>query len=364
MERKGAKEHLMSFNELELACKEFYNSKDGMLMTIPQSIEEVKKILSSADNRQMAINNVFSRFDMQQEKNVPEDTFLNIKSDIAVLKHLRYLPVIKHSHSFIELVYIFEGQCNHRVGDTDFEMKKGDVCIVAPDVMHCISVFDDNSIILNILVRRSTFNTTFFELLTEDNILSDFFARIVYGANKLNPYILFRAGEDELLQSIVLDLYYEYKDQEKFCFELLNILFKLFCILLLRNHEKNVIVFNHLSNKQDDDIIHALKYIQNNYNNNNLKLSSVAKMFNYSEGHFSRLIKEYTGRTFSEIVREIKIKKAAELYMNPSISVKEIVEEVGYTDISHFYRSFKWYYGMTPKEYRNKRNMSTDCKRA
>lgn len=28
--------------------------------------------------------------------------------------------------------------------------------------------------------------------------------------------------------------------------------------------------------------------------------------------------------------------------------------EVGYTDISYFYRAFKSYYGMTPSEFRNK----------
>lgn len=356
MEQRGIQEHLMSLDELESACKDFYYTRDGRLIVLPQSIEEVKKILSTADNRRKSINNVFSRADLQQDKYLPEDVFLNIKSDVAVLKHLRYLPVILHSHSFIELVYVLEGQCSHWVGDTNFEMNKGDVCIVAPDVMHCISVFDDVSIVLNILIRCSTFDTAFFELLTKDNILSDFFVRIVYGENKLNPCILFRTGEDELLHSIVIDLYYEYNNLGRFCFELLNILLKLFCTLLLRNHEKNVIVMNPFSSRQNDDIIRALIYIRNNFKN--LKFHNVAKLFNYSEGHFSRLIKEHTGHTFSGIIREIKVKKAAELLMNPSVSVQEIVGNVGFADMSHFYRSFKQYFGMTPIKYRNKRNMS------
>ena len=126
----------------------------------------------------------------------------------------------------------------------------------------------------------------------------------------------------------------------------------LFCTNLLRNHEKNISVINPIANIQDSNIVPVLRYIQNNYIS--ITFSQVAKLFNYSEAHFSRMIKEYTGRTFSEIIRELRVKKAAELLANPVITINEIVEKVGYTDTSHFYRNYKQYYNMTPMEYRNK----------
>ncbi len=357
MNREEIMAKFKELDEMELACREFYNSKDGMLITIPQGMEDVKALIGSPGNRQMDINKVFLRIELQHEESIPEETFLNIKSDVAVLKHMRYLPAMIHSHSFIEIVYVLEGHCSHSTGDVTFEMEKGDICLVAPDVKHYISVFDDESIILNLLVRRSTFDTAFFELLAEDDILSDFFARIIYGANKMSPYILFRAGGDESLRNIILDLYSEYESSKRHKERMVNILLMLFCTLLLRNHEKDVSVINPVVNKQDDNIVLALRYIKNNFST--VTFTHVAKLFNYSEAHFSRLIKEYTGRTFSEIVREIKVKKAAELLLNPAISTNEIVEKVGYTDVSHFYRNFKQHYGMTPIEYRNKSKESS-----
>ena len=51
-------------------------------------------------------------------------------------------------------------------------------------------------------------------------------------------------------------------------------------------------------------------------------------------------------------MRELRARRAVELLANPAISLEQVVEAAGYTDVSHFYRSFRRDHGMTPAEYR------------
>ena len=130
-----------------------------------------------------------------------------------------------------------------------------------------------------------------------------------------------------------------------------NALLTIFFIHLLRNHEKNMIVPNPVGRKQENNIIFILKYIEMHYNS--LTLSELAAFFNYSERHLSRILKNYTGQTFSSLIQNVRLARAAELLNQPTLPVAAVMEEIGYSNITHFYKIFEKKFGMTPTEYRN-----------
>lgn len=68
-----------------------------------------------------------------------------------------------------------EGSCTNYILEQTIQMKTGDICIIAPDTPHAISVFSDDSVIFNIILRTSTFETAFFGTLSDNDVLSDFF---------------------------------------------------------------------------------------------------------------------------------------------------------------------------------------------
>ncbi|MFR2823571.1 MAG: hypothetical protein ACLTCQ_02495 [Enterocloster bolteae] len=67
-----------------------------------------------------------------------------------------------------------KGHCSQDVGKDRIEMEEGDFCLLAPDTIHSVSVFD-NSLLVNILVRRSTFEDIFFNMLRGHKHDSHFF---------------------------------------------------------------------------------------------------------------------------------------------------------------------------------------------
>ena len=71
-----------------------------------------------------------------------------------------------------------------------------------------------------------------------------------------------------------------------------------------------------------------------------------------SKPYLSKYIKDKSDMTFSDIVRNVRLKKARALLKNTGMTVDNIADSVGYQNVEHFIRLFKKKYGMTPVQYR------------
>jgi AraC-like DNA-binding protein len=96
----------------------------------------------------------------------------------------------------------------------------------------------------------------------------------------------------------------------------------------------------------------ALKYIRGNMDRE-LSRAEVARHTGISPGHFSQLLKERTGRSFVELLRETRVQAACEMLAQAGPSLSEIAAVCGFCDQSYFTHVFKDVRGMTPKQYRD-----------
>jgi two-component system response regulator YesN len=101
-------------------------------------------------------------------------------------------------------------------------------------------------------------------------------------------------------------------------------------------------------------ITRAREYVEANYTND-IMLTQVAEHVNLSSVYLSRLFKEQGGMNFSDFLVQCRINRACELLKETSYKIYEICEEVGYTDVKHFYGVFKKKMHCTPSEYRHGR---------
>ncbi|WP_066714695.1 2-isopropylmalate synthase [Clostridium sp. Marseille-P299] len=107
------------------------------------------------------------------------------------------------------------------------------------------------------------------------------------------------------------------------------------------------------TDKKDERIVTIVNYIQAHYKS--VTLDDLSEEFYLSKPYLSKYIKEHTGTTFGEIVKEIRINKAKTLLKNNGMTVEAIAENVGYQNVEHFNRLFKRAFGITPVQYRNQR---------
>ena len=117
--------------------------------------------------------------------------------------------------------------------------------------------------------------------------------------------------------------------------------------------------FDHLQDNANDKSYILMEkitdYICNNISQN-ISLSTVAEHFNFSAGYLCKFFKENMSISFSNFVINKKFEKATELLLNDlNSSVAEISNRVGYWDTAYFNRQFKSKYGVTPLQYRKRR---------
>lgn len=92
--------------------------------------------------------------------------------------------------------------------------------------------------------------------------------------------------------------------------------------------------------------------IQSRYHTK-LTEETIAKELGISSGYLSTMYKESTGRTLSEYLLMIRMRKAEELMENTHMPTAKIAETVGFSDENYFRKKFKKYFGMSVKEYKN-----------
>lgn len=94
------------------------------------------------------------------------------------------------------------------------------------------------------------------------------------------------------------------------------------------------------------------RYLESNYNDQDLGLYKVASEFNLCEGYVSHFFKEQTDINFTDYLEKIRLDNAKELLKNPALSITEIAETVGYNSPQSFRRAFKRVFGVSPTDIR------------
>ncbi len=336
----------MPLNGIETIFRDFYRKYPERNLELPHPLESFSDILkASAEQSGVPFSNLL------MQSSLDEDLFFHRDSDTELYRHLRYLPANWHSHAFFEIVCVVEGCCINYMGEQELSMKKGDVCIIAPETIHALSAFSDDCVVINIILRTSTFEKAFFGVLTNEDVLSDFFSRSLYHSRN-RSYLLFRTGGDQEVFDFVLYAYREFHRNHLYRERFLNNIISAFFILLLRNHGSDVSFPEDDKNDCDQNVVFILKYIQEHFTAVTMK--ELSEFFSYSERQLQRIIKSSTGCSFSANIQRLKMRHAARLLKNPGMSVSAVAEELGYQDAGNFRNVFKKYYGVTPGEYREK----------
>ena len=102
-----------------------------------------------------------------------------------------------------------------------------------------------------------------------------------------------------------------------------------------------------------DQKIEQAKIIMNENVFKDVDPEELAMKLNISYSWFRKIFKDYTGYAPAKYFQELKLRKAKQLLVGTSQSVKEISYQLNYTSTEHFFSLFKKRTGFTPLEYRS-----------
>ncbi len=269
---------------------------------------------------------------------------------IQVFKHNCYTPPAPHHHNFFELFYVLEGRCAHQVREHTSAMSTGDLCFIQPRVTHALDVSDE-SVIIDVLIRKSTFRHYFYSILQGDNLLANFFMSTLYSERGID-YLIFHTGNDPELHRAFVELCGEFMEKRDYYSVLVNAIVTKVFVLLLRSYmEACELPEDQFHDSQNT--VRIARYLQTNAAS--ATLGGLAAEFHYSPEYASRLIKQMTGQTFIQLLTTVRLENAEQLLRDTAMPVADVAAAVGYESSEHFIRTFRKYKGMTPSGYRQKK---------
>ncbi len=95
----------------------------------------------------------------------------------------------------------------------------------------------------------------------------------------------------------------------------------------------------------------ALDYMRQNLHLE-ITRDETARHAGISPGHFSHLLKERTGRSFTALLRQCRVDLACELLLHTDETLAVIADRCGFCDQSYFTRVFRDVKGVTPGQFR------------
>ena len=262
----------------------------------------------------------------------------SFKEDAVNLK----LPLPPHKKTVNDFVFITNGSMTRKLGIESFELKKNDF----------------------LFIPKNSITTT--EFISAD--LEGFFCHFsdeFIGANPflgtldahINNQNVSQLSENdayslESLLTRILQLYKTRKSEPNnyrlIPFYLSTVIAELF----LMSKKQPVI------SQQNKVVSSKFKNLVHQHFKQNLSVTEYASLLNITPNHLNKKVKNETGKTASEIIKEITILEAKVLLLQSDLTINEISEELGFNDASYFSRLFKSDTLFSPTDYRKMIDLS------
>ena len=266
---------------------------------------------------------------------------------IAIRPHTRFIAFPEHTHDYVEMVYMCQGETRHTVNGNAISLHQGELLMLGQNARQSIETAGEKDIAVNFIVRPAFFSGTLPFLGEEETPLRRFVVSCLTGENEAG-YLLFHVAEilpvQNLIENLLFTLLEDIPNKRGILQMTMGLLFA-----QLMNHTEAL----QFETREQNAVISVLRYLEEHYRDGSL--TEIADRLHYELPSLSRLIRQKTGKNYTELLQEKRLIQAAWLLRNTDKNVDEIANAVGYENLSYFHRLFSARFGKSPKKYR-------DCK--
>ena len=237
-------------------------------------------------------------------------------------------PSLKHSHYFTELFYVRDGSGEFVVENVSFSIKKDDLIIVNPNILHTeVSLGSPPLEYITLGVDGLSFSFSFFR---------DY---MVFNCREQKNDLLF------YFNSMLFELERKETGYQEICKDMLDIL--TIRLQRLTNSPFEIMV----SQRPNRECAKIKRYIDSNYQDN-ITLDSLAAMAHLNKYYFVHTFTKCYGLSPINYLNERRIEVSKALLASTDHCIAEIAQLSGFSSQSYFAQSFKKSSGMTAGAYR------------
>lgn len=288
---------------------------------------------------------------MEQEKHVVDSRkLLEHGKLITIRPHTRFIHFPRHTHNYVEMIYMCQGQTTHMVDGNRILLKEGELLLLNQHATQEILPAGEGDIAVNFIILPEFFDVAFRMMGEEENLLREFMVGCLCGDTRYNRYLHFQVSDVLPVQNLVENMVWTLLHGQPWKRSINQTTMGLLFLHLM--HYTSRIRVNPDSERSFEQqlTMQVLGYIDSHYRDGSL--TELAGIMGYDICWLSRMIKQHLGRNYKELLQIKRLNQAAFLLQNTKMSVADISVAVGYDNTSYFHRIFREYYGLSPKKYR------------
>ena len=266
---------------------------------------------------------------------------------IELRPHTRFIHFPKHTHNYVEVVYMCSGKTRHIINGSEVVLKQGELLFLSQNATQEIYPASENDIGVNFIVLPEFFDQTLSMIGDEASLIRDFIVDCLRNGSQNIRYLHFKVADILPIQNLIENLIWMLLNTQPNKRRLNQTTMGLLFLHLMNSTDKMEIGKEH---EAQELILQVFRYIEDNYRDG--ELSELARENECDLYWLSRMIKQTTGKNYTELVQEKRLSQAAFLLSTTSLSIMDISLDVGYSNFSYFYRIFKKKFGVSPKDFR------------
>lgn len=270
-------------------------------------------------------------------------------------------PVFKkhepfHRHDFFYFNFTMRGQYDSisSAKDKRITIKEGELYAGQPSARHALLPTGNEceNVIIGVLIQKHVFFKDFLPMISSDTKLFRFFLEPEKNSAS-NEFLHFKMKDDSTARTLLEMMAVEYATEREDTQAVLKPLALSFLMQVSRQYalssdskKGDALSKDRLSDK-------IVRYMSVHITN--ATLCGIARKFSRHPNYVSSLLRKETGFSFSEILFDLRMERAKILLADSNLSIEEIAYMTGYNDSSNFYKAFHKKFGMSPREFANKR---------
>ena len=338
---------LRAHSEIEERSLREQKEREAALFGAPQGTREAAALLGMRQGmREAALFGTRQAPWQEPPFRLDDREMLRPDDTIGIVRQARFAPVGRHTHTFLELAYVWSGRCVQWIEGERLAMREGDICLMDPQIEHAVEACGEGDIVVNLVMPQRFFDYAFLSRMGGQSILSKFLLNAVTAQRGSRHFLYFPTGGGERAAWLMDAVMTEYYGREPGWREALDNYLRLLFTEMLRSFGAGE------AQEQTGAVQEVLAYMENHYRD--CTLSQTAAHFSFHPVYLTTLLKEKTGRSFMEHLQSQRFHIACYLLLHTDMKIAAVAEEIGYSNLDFFYRKFRALEGCTPREYRER----------
>ncbi len=248
-----------------------------------------------------------------------------------------------HRHDFFEVLYLLKGSGFHVIDSNKYEIKPPCVFFMSPGQAHKIEFSSDIEGYIFIF-------TADFYLTNRSNQNSLIEFPFFYNLHQDNPPLQLKSKPDiQFLEQLFQRSISELDENQTNKLDTLRSLLDLILTTCTSRYKTEETLE---SKGKGYLLVKRFFHLVEENNHENLSLKEYANLLAVTPNHLTQTVKQFTGKTSSQIIKAKQILEIKRLLVHTNLSVFEIAQQLNFEDQSYFTKFFKREAGFSPLQYR------------